>query len=189
MTGQIPDKFHYEGDEYDLVGLNGESLYEPMDFGITTKAASTACWRGYMMFYDCRNGQMILDQMHTRTDDKIVVNGITPRIADESSTFSFFNTIYEDLDLKVKFTGSILLATDFISEMYVHMGFQKPESYRKVLEIHLVDGDITEVRDLSDEMESRRKSEHHAPRRPDSLDESDVQDWIKDRFSLGYESG
>jgi len=186
MTGQIPDIFQYEGREYDLVGLDGEPLYEPADFGISTQMASTACWRGYQMVYDCRNGELILDQMNTRTSDKIVVNGVTPIEPNDSDGYSFFNTIYKDLGLKTKFTGSLLLANDFISEMYVHMGFQSPDSYRTVIEIHVIDGDITEVKDLSDEMEKRRRTGRVAPNMPDSDGDTDVEDWIRDRFSLDY---
>ena len=112
MTAQIPDQFRYEGEAYDLVGLDGGTLYEPLDFGITTKMASTACWRGYQMFYDCKNGVLILDAMHTRSDDKIPVNGVTPKESMEGDPIGFFNTFYENLGLKTKFTGSLLLARD-----------------------------------------------------------------------------
>lgn len=65
MTAQIPDKFRYEGEAYDIVGLDGDPLYAPQDFGITTQMASPACWRGYQMFYDCKDGKLILDQLGT----------------------------------------------------------------------------------------------------------------------------
>jgi len=188
MTAQIPDQFKYEGEAYDLVGLDGEALYEPLDFGITTQMASTACWRGYQMFYDCKDGALILDHMHARTEDKIVVNGVTPNELGEGDQMAFFNTFYENLGLKTKFTGSLLLAKDFISEMYVHMGFQSPDAFRTVLEIHVRDGDIIEVKDLSEQMEERRKSRQTTPNRPDSLDDPDIEDWVKDRFSLDYKS-
>lgn len=188
MTGQIPDIFRYEGEEYDLVGIDGESLYEPQDFGINPQMASTACWRGYQLIYDCKDKQLILDHMHVRTNDKIVVNGVSPKTSEKTDGMSFFNTIYENLELKTKFTGTLLLAKDFISEMYVHMGFQSPEAFRTVIEIQVSDGDILEVKDLSDEMEGRRKRGPMKPNRPDSLDDPDLGEWVKDRFSLDYKS-
>ncbi|TFG97637.1 hypothetical protein E4H12_08100 [Candidatus Thorarchaeota archaeon] len=188
MTAQIPDQFRYEGEAYNLVGFDGESLYEPHDFGIATQMASTACWRGYQMFYDCIDGVLILNHMHTRTKDKIIVNGVTPTESGNGDQMGFFNTFYENLGLKTKFTGSLLLAKDFISEMYVHMGFQSPDAFRTVLEIHVSDGGIIEVKDLSEKMEERRKSRQTRPNRPDSLDEQDINEWVKDRFSLDYKS-
>ena len=67
--------------------------------------------------------------MHARTEDKITVNGVTPTELGEGDQMAFFNTFYEYLGLKTKFTGWLLLAKDFISEMYVHMGFQNPEAF------------------------------------------------------------
>lgn len=188
VTAQIPDQFKYEGEAYDLVGIDGGFLYEPQYFGITPKMASTACWRGFQMFYDCKDGQLILDHMHVRTDDKVKVNDIAPKEAGNPDEMAFFNTFYEDIGLKTKFTGSMLLAKDFISEMYVHMGFQSPESFRTVLEIHVEDGDIIEVKDLSEEMEERRKRGRVAPSQPETDERPDIEDWVKDRFSLDYKS-
>jgi hypothetical protein len=188
MTGQIPDQFKYAGEAYDLVGIDGEALYEPQDFGITTRAASTACWRGYQMFYNCKNGELVLEHMYVRSHDRPIVNGVSPKDSPESEQKFFFNTFYEDLNLKTKFTGSLLLAQDFISEMYVHMGFQSAEAFRTVIEISVSDGNITGVRDLSEEMDARRKRGRTPPTRPHTLDDSDIGDWVKDRFSLDYES-
>ena len=188
MTAQIPDQFRYEGEAYHLVGIDGGPLYEPQDFGITTRMASTACWRGYQMFYDCTDNALILDAMHTRSDDKIVVNGVTPKDSKTGEPTGFFNTFYENLELKTKFTGSLLIAKDFISDMYVHMGFQSPDAFRTVLEIQIENGNITEVKDLSKEMEERRKRGPMKPSQPESMDEPDVGDWVRDRFSLEYKS-
>jgi hypothetical protein len=188
MTGQIPDQFRYEGEAYDLVGLDGGPLYEPHDFGITTQMASTACWRGYQMFYDCKDGMLILDQMHAQTNDKVTVNGVAPRGPEDDDETFFFNTFYKNLELKTNFTGSLLLAKDFISERYVHMGFQSPDAFKTVLEIRVKDGMILEVKDISEMMEERRKSGQTKPNRPDSMDEPDIETWVKDRFSLDYKS-
>ncbi|MGY5871916.1 MAG: hypothetical protein RTV72_06715 [Candidatus Thorarchaeota archaeon] len=188
MTAQIPDQFRYEGEAYDLVGLDGEPLYIPQDFGITTQMASTACWRGYQLFYDCKDGELILDHMHVRSEDRIKVNGISPREAGKSDSMAFFNKFYENLGLKTKFSGTILLAKDFISEMYVHMGFQSPESFRTVIEIHVKDGNITEVKDLSEKMEARRRLGQQKPSGPETDERPDIESWVKDRFSLDYKS-
>ncbi len=190
MTGQIANQFKYEGELYELVGIDGESLYAAEDFGITTQTASTACWRGYQTFYDCVDGELILDSLHVRTEDKIVINGVVPKVNKElaEDSWAFFNTIYENLALKTKFTGSILLGKDFDRSQYVHMGFQSPESFRKVLEIEVSDGDIIKVTDISARMEERRRLGQEKASRPPTLEDKDVGDWVKDRFSQEYKS-
>ena len=37
MTAQNADKFRYEGEEYQLVGINGTELYTPEDLGLEPK--------------------------------------------------------------------------------------------------------------------------------------------------------
>jgi len=190
MTGQITDQFKYEGEIYELVGIDGDSLYAAEDFGITTQMASTACWRGYQTFYDCVNGELILDSLQVRTKNKVTINGVAPKetVDEDGDAWAFFNLIYENLALKTQFTGSILLARDFIREMYVHMGFQSPESFKKVIEIEVKDGDIIKVTDISDRMEERRKQGLAKSSRPPSIEDDDIENWIKDRFSQDYKS-
>lgn len=190
MTGQIANQFKYEGEIYELIGIDGESLYSAEDFGITTQTTSTACWRGYQTFYDCVDGKLILDSLHVRTEDKITINGVVPNENEElaEESWAFFNTIYENLSLKTKFTGSILLGTDFIREMYVHMGFQSPESFKTVIEIEVNDGEITKITDMSTRMEERRKRGLEKPSHPPTHEDKDVGDWVKDRFSQDYKS-
>ncbi len=190
MTGQITNKFKYEGEIYELVAYHGESLYAAEDFGITPQMASTACWRGYQTFYDCVDGELILDSLHVRTEDKITINGVVPNENEElaEDSWVFFNTIYENLTLKTKFTGSLLLGKDFIQEMYVHMGFQSPESFKIVIEIEVNDGEIIKITDMSARMEERRKHGLEKPSSPPTHEDKDVGDWIKDRFSQDYKS-
>jgi len=64
MTGQITNRFKYEGEFYELVAYHGESLYTAEDFGIIPQMASTACWRGYQTFYDCVGELVIENKIH-----------------------------------------------------------------------------------------------------------------------------
>ena len=54
-----------------------------------------------------------------------------------------FKYMYEGLSLKTKFTGSIMITKDFIRSMYVHMGFQSPDTFRTVIRLEVQDGNIT----------------------------------------------
>lgn len=52
----------------------------------------------------------------------------------------------------MRFSGGLLLGNDFTQEMYAHMGFDKPYSFREVKEITLCEGRVTSVRDYSERM-------------------------------------
>ncbi|MEM4721362.1 MAG: hypothetical protein QXT73_04810 [Candidatus Methanomethylicaceae archaeon] len=42
--------------------------------------------------------------------------------------------------MRVPFIGKLRLAKDFIQELYVHMGFQKPSAYQTVLDLLFEEG-------------------------------------------------
>lgn len=184
LTGQISDEFRYNGEVFSLVGINGKGLYTPSDFGMRTTMASTACWRGYQMFYDCVDGKLILDAMNANPTEIKPVNGVQPKQPEDGWMFKH---VYENLGLKTKFTGRILLGKDFIQEMYVHMGFQSPESYGTVIELEVKNGDVVKDTDLSSTMAERRLAGRNKPTLPPTEDDDDVRDWIEDRFSQDYE--
>ncbi|MDF1539045.1 MAG: hypothetical protein P1Q69_09085 [Candidatus Thorarchaeota archaeon] len=182
MTAQMADEFRYEGELYSLVGLDGEGLYTPESFGMQPFSSCTACWRGFVMYYDCVDNELLLDAMDVNVHEAGPINGVVP-----SASENFFKFRYNKLHLKTSFTGTILLAKDFIQEMYVHMGFQRPMAFKTVLELHIEDGEITKVDNLSELMALRRKENPDRGAMPRSPSEVDVSEWIGDTFSLDYE--
>ncbi len=183
MTGQISDKFRYNGEIFELVGIDGNGLFTPDDFGMVTRPGSTACWRGFCMSYNCVNGELLLEEMDINTQNAVPVNDIVPREGEYG-----FSHVYENLMLKVPFTGKIRIAKDFISTMYVHMGFQSAESFETVIEIEFEGGNVVQERNLSLLMKERRDKGLEKPNQPPSMGDDDVRDWISDRFSQDFES-
>ena len=193
MTQQIPDFFYYEGKELKIVGINGEGLYTPKDFGIETISASTACWRGYFMRYEIKDNQLFLEGFHVRTPDGIVppeINNTAPaRLSKEYNPMGLrglgFRYDYKDVYLKLPFTGSLLLGNKPLREEYVHMGFPSATSFQTVLKFEFKDGDLVRVEDISEKAEEvRLKNGDPKGYSPDSDSPEDIQKWIEKRFSL-----
>jgi hypothetical protein len=182
MTAQIPDELILNGESFSLVGLKGKGLTNPEDLGITPYFSCTACWRGFVMKYNFIKNQMILDELKVNIPDPLKINGVKPQQGND-----LFKFHYKNLNLHVKFTGSILLAKDFIQSMYVHMGYQRPIAFKIVIEIEIENGEIIALKDLSKEMEERRKKDQNEGAHPQSNSESDIEKWIKQTFSLDYD--
>ena len=180
MTGQMPDICHYKGKKYSIVGIKG-ILPTPLDFGMEPYSTCTACWRGFVMEYDCVNSELLLQRMKVNTKEPQTINDIEPTTSE-----NFFDFQFENLGLKVDFTGKLLIASDFIQSMYVHMGFQSPESFKKVIELHIDNGNLTKTVDLSSTMKKIRTRDPLKDAFPLSNSEDEVRDWIEDRFSLDY---
>jgi hypothetical protein len=134
------------------------------------------------MGYKIENNEFRLDWMFVNTDLSTLppINEIEAKKFSEE--YSMFSHKYEELNIKTNFTGKFLIGKGFIRDMYVHMGFQKPITYEKILEVFVEEGSITEIKDRSIENEKMRKK----AREFDPEKES-VQKFISDSFSLDYD--
>jgi hypothetical protein len=151
MTAQIPDTFLFKGDEYCLIGMNGGNLASPEQFGMEPEEIHTACYRGFYASYELTDESLYLRELTLRekNGNYLPIEGIKPVIKKHQAT-------YRGLSVKIHFTGKIRLAKDFIEELYIHMGYQKPTAFKSVLDITLKDGTVVEIKDRSQEMEQKR---------------------------------
>jgi hypothetical protein len=67
MTSQIPDTFLYKGEKYELVGLSGEGLIIPQDYGMQPQMLETACYRGFYSTYEITPEQFAIRNSQLRT--------------------------------------------------------------------------------------------------------------------------
>lgn len=151
MTAQISDTFFFKGDEYSLIGMSGDNLASPAQFGMKPEMIHTACYRGFYATYELTEEALYLRELTLREKDGnyLPIEGIEPAKEDYQAT-------YHGLSVVVPFTGKIRLAKDLIEELYIHMGYQKPTAFKTVLDITLKDGRVVEINDRSKEMEQKR---------------------------------
>lgn len=78
----------------------------------------TACYRGYYCAYTLKEEGLFLDKMTVQeeSDTCLPVNGALPNIDRGMGQ-------YENINLPVKFSGILRLASGFLKDLYVHMGF------------------------------------------------------------------
>ena len=184
MTGQIPDSFIYNKISYSLVGFKGEGLLSPFEFGLEPVSPHTANWRGFVMTYTIAENHLFIKEMNVTVknlmEEPPIINNVNPVTKREGIT----DLTYKDLMYKTQFTGKILIAKDFIDSMYVHMGFQSPISFKKVLEFEFTDGELISTLDLSEKIKKYRKKNISDGK----LEPSDyLQAWIARTFSLDYD--
>ncbi len=183
MTAQMPDSFSYKDEEYVLIGLKGSNLFQPNDYGVFPIMASTACYRGFVASYLVTEEQLILTGFMLRSQEE-ELKEIADRAAVKLKSPMGFNFMYRDLNLPIDFTGFILLGKDFINEMYVHMGYQRPIAYRIVIEFQFKKGKLIAKNDFSELITKLRKEDPSKGAIP-SYDETTME-WIEQLFSLDY---
>jgi len=206
MTAQITDRVLYNNHTFYIAGINGEGLFDPADHGITPFPNCTACWRGFDCGYAVDTDTLRLREVEIalgEADAESVGIGRGPKIFGKDITL-FEETLIGDtregrrgitlhhyrcvgLSELIEFTGGLLVAKDFIRELYVHMGFHPAYKYRHVFELVFESGRLIEATDRSQLMAEFRDMITHHRMGPDprqSMEE--VEKWIEQCFSLDY---
>ncbi|MCK4849186.1 MAG: hypothetical protein KAT16_09185 [Candidatus Heimdallarchaeota archaeon] len=183
MTGQMSDTLRYQKEQFDITGVKGDGLFHPEDAGLISYSCSTACWNGYLTTYEIVNDELLLAELLINTKKVKDINGIqAEKLRDSSFTHQFSH-----LNLKIPFTGNLLIGNEFIQSMYVHMGFQRPITYRKLIELKIRNGNLLESADLSRRIEEIRESGKNYPPSPHSPSDEDIGKWVEHSFSRDYD--
>ena len=175
MTAQIHDTVFFDNNIYDLIGGDESKLASPEMFGMRAQMIHTACYRGCIFRYEISEGLLVLREMVIMTADGKYepICGIEPEIMKDyeevgKETFDGATIItmhggpypgaaeYKGLSVNIPFTGKLRIARDFIQDMYIHMGFQKPSAYATVIDIVFHAGKVAEIIDRSAETEKIR---------------------------------
>ena len=184
MTGQVPDKLICKKSLYSIVGLKGEGLPSPFDFGLEPVSPNTANWRGFIMTYVVIEKHLNVHEIKVTVKNikgnPPVINDVKPKLEKDG----LIRLTYSRLKLKTQFTGKILIAKDFIDSMYVHMGFQSPLSFETVIELEFGEGNLLSIRDISKKMKEYRKRDIFNGK---IIRSHDLQAWIARTFSLDYD--
>jgi len=146
MTAQVHDIVIYKGEDYWLIGFEGDGLVKPEDFDMKPTSIITANWRGFSVKYLLADKGLFLREMRLTTKRDIYkpIYGQTPEIGE-------YGAHYQGLDVAVAFTGKMRLGKGFLTECYVHQGFQKASAFQTVLDFEVEKGRIVEVKDRSEE--------------------------------------
>jgi hypothetical protein len=157
MTGQMSSTIILDRVRWDILNFRPECPFNWEDYDVRPVDASTACWDGHLEVYSLRNNRLNLKEslvnLYEQEEDSgewkpVVgpdVNGVSAERLD-----SEFNNQYNGINLRFDWDGKILVATDFIDEMYVHMGHQSPDAYQRVNMLEFKAGRLVNRVDMSD---------------------------------------
>ncbi|MFN6463887.1 MAG: hypothetical protein RMZ41_019035 [Nostoc sp. DedVER02] len=168
MTGQISDQLIYKSQIFCIAGVDGVGLFEPTQHGFSPQLGSTtACWRGYYCTYQVIKETLCLKELiiSLSLKEKLMIKHGRGRARDFIGVFPYLrdtlldhpSAIYDDLNYLVEFTGSLLVANNFINNLYVHLGFQAAYKYEEVHELIFESGYLMQSIDRSQEMAEIRQ--------------------------------
>jgi hypothetical protein len=193
MTAQASDQVAYEGHEYALCAYSNGEPFDPKAYGYKPMMASTACWRGYVSGYAMKSDRLLLDRLHINHGDGAhsasllktppPLNGVAAR----QSEHAFIGRwLFENVGLHLPYSGGLILARNFIQELYVHMGFHPAWKYEVVHELVFEQGALIEQRDVSVQMAEIRQKASQTLKPDPRSSRSAIEAWISKCFSRDY---
>ena len=189
MTAQVSDRVELAGETFAVAGVSGHGLFDPAAHGIEPRMISTGCWRGFHCVYRVTGDELHLGELRLGRGSQLggvpvepggVVLGV-PAVLEGGELVLRFATH------PVAYDGTLLLGADVVDWTYVHMGYAPAWRFARVVELVVVAGRVTEVRDRSAEMAAIREGVKAGARPDPDGDRSDVRGWIARTFRLGYE--
>lgn len=167
MTAQIGDVYKYREKEYTIVDMTNPLNFHPKDYGLTPNNCCTACWKGFWCDYNLDGDVLTLENLYMYNDEENYppINGVevSPPTFIEAKGYSgksnklqtfkmpafMGHRLYPNVNLEIPYTGHILVGNDFISEYYIHMGYQQGWGYRHLLEFVFEEGLLVDCIDHS----------------------------------------
>jgi hypothetical protein len=161
-------------------------------------ARCSACWRGYVCRYVVSFDQLWLDHLSIglSRSEQLKINsgtqsltlfGIQAKHAKGGPIGSIFDADFEDMKHRIPYTGGLLLARDFVKDLYVHTGFHPAWKYRAVHELIFRRGELTQSFDRSLQIAEFRNEISESPLTPgQDATRTEIKDWVGKCFSQQY---
>ena len=163
MTAQIGDSVNYLGEAFDIAGIAGAGLFNPIEHGVHPWAFTTACRRGFHCKYLIEDEALFLTQINIGLIAHDVKRGVrlfgrvpetypwsrdwvTSTLKHENAPDSRFIGLREVMP----FSGGILLAREFIRDMYDRSwAYQPVYNHRVIHELIFENGRLIKALDQS----------------------------------------
>ena len=154
MTAQIGDTFKFSDENYEIVSVSESIEFNPQEYGITPEQVCTACWKGYWCVYNITPDGILLEDLYINSKDGYYpeINGVKPvsEYGEGKELMYFGHRLYKKINIKIPYTGKILAGDEFLDKYYIHMGLQRPLSYKKLVSFVFKDGKLIATNDQSD---------------------------------------
>ena len=193
MTAQISDSLIFHEQGFKLAAVHGEGLFNPAQQGLSPQMLSTACYRGYWCTYAVVDASLSLQELHIGFSPEVTIaarHGKGPLLFEQQPLClngEGRGFTYSNLSAPISFTGGLLIAADFIQELYFHGGFHPAWKFRNVHELVFEGGRLVQARDCSSAMAELREKLEDPRLGPLSFGaKRELRRWVAECFTRLY---
>lgn len=204
MTAQIGDSYKWNKREYQIVAETAPLNFNPQEYGMDPFGFCSACWRGYWCEFDINDKGLFLQNLYinNHSGNYPTLNGVSvsPITYHEGISIGMHgekdekvliedhlgHRMYENVMLRIPYTGRIVVGRDFIDQYYIHMGFQRGWAYKELREFSFEAGYLIETIDHSEEAKQMREEMAKNNKNPKRPEGESITKFVNKSFSLDY---
>lgn len=152
MTTQIKDVFRIGDLDFCLVSISEPINFDPEIYGIIPESSCTACYRGYFCEYEVMDSGIFLRKLCINAKDNYYppIEGIGPWLDEEGRWYhECGHHIYKGLNIKINYTGKILIGGEKVNWGFQKYGFLDPWAYEHLEELVFENGSLIKRTDQS----------------------------------------
>ncbi len=161
MTAQSNHTLTYDSQQFELTSVSQEPLFDPTDYALSPTVTSTGCWNGYLCNFAVDNRGLSLQKLWINHGEPLgswcehvlpmpLLNGVAADAKYDDSGYQQFHGRYDNVDLRLVYTGDILISSNSLSdEPYFH-GYPWPWHFACTLKLSFIEGRLTARKDISE---------------------------------------
>lgn len=149
MSAQLPDRFIFEGKEYDVISSAPPKLFDPFHWGLHPVPPHESCLRGTIATFIMKEESLYLKDLRTWTRQEP-----PSRLAEGNGLIDLHSTecpeyFYQGINAPIPWSGEIVLGRAFLWPLLLPRGFQPAWKYKEVMRLLFEGGNLRAFGDVS----------------------------------------
>jgi hypothetical protein len=149
MSAQLPDRFLFEGREYDVISSAPPTLFDPTQWGLAPVSPHEACLRGTIATFTLKEERLCLKDLRywSRTLPPTRLREV--KATKEAHSAACPEYLYEGINALIPWSGQLVLGRAFLWPLLLPRGFQPAWKYKEVVQLLLEEGNLRAFGDVS----------------------------------------
>lgn len=149
MSAQLPDRFIFQGHEYDIISSEPTKLFDPAQWGLDPVPPHGACLRGTIATFTLKEESLCLRDLRCWTRHQPPSHLVEGKAVKDPHAGTFPEYFYEGINALIPWGGKIVLGRAFLWPLLLPRGFQSAWKYKEVIQLLFEEGNLRAYGDVS----------------------------------------
>ncbi len=149
MSAQLPDRFLFQGQEYDIISTAPSKLFDPAQWGLDPVSPHGACLRGTIATFTVKEESLFLKDLRCWTRQLPPDHLVEAKTVKDVHAGECPEYFYEGINALIPWGGKIVLGRAFLWPLLLPRGFQPAWKYKEVMQLLFEEGNLRAYGDVS----------------------------------------